>query len=143
MIALDIAVKTRWTATGLSAVVANGPFFAQLPEAYQGQFPYCIYSHVSNVQNGRTPATRYRDFQFQFQVYGTDKIAVGQALDAISEKYLSSDRAQTNPLTATGLSIIDVRVVADPTVEQESDSVFKGTVAFGIQYAGASGLTPA
>lgn len=142
MIALDIAVKNRWDATNMAAYVANGPFFQQPPEQYQGDFPYCIYSYVSHVQFGRTKASRYKDKQVQFQVYGTDQIAVGYAMDAIVEKFLSSERAQTSPLTATGLTIIDTRIVGDPMLDQESDGVFKGTVVLGIEYAGDSGLTP-
>lgn len=141
MISLDLAIKTRWDAVGLSAIA--GPYFGQLPEQFMGTFPYCIYSHISNVTIGRTPAHRYSDMQVQFQIYDVDNLLVGNECELVKGKFLSSDRAATNPLQASNLGIVDVRLVNNPIMLQESDGVVSGTMVFGIQYAEEAGLTPA
>ena len=142
MIGIDTAIKSRWSATGMAALVPHGPYLSRLPEEFVTFFPYCIYTNVSDVIVARTPETIYHDAQVQFQVYGLTDIEVGDACEAIGQNFLSSDRARTSPLYNSVFGIVDVRIVSDYTITQESDQVYVGTMVLGIQYGKESGLTP-
>ena len=125
------AVKTRWTAKSLSSTVAGGIHHSRPAE--RTEMPYCIFTEISASPITETVCSRAVRFECQFDVYndtGDPESTAGMA-KTVRDAFLSSQSANTNPLTASGLSITDVRISRDITTNAEGDEqVFRSR--FGV-----------
>lgn len=143
MIYLDQAILNRWNAKNLSTYITGGIWFGDAPELEQ--FPYCIYTNVSDNVYEKSLVSQYSVKQIQFQIYDITAELVGQWANMIGSAFLHCDRAATNPLTLNPNegSIINVESEGNSIIQKESDGIYSATLGFTILYNQESGLTPA
>lgn len=138
------AVKTRWTAKGLSTTITGGIHHSRPAEATE--MPYCIFTEVSASAITETVCGRSIRFEAQFDIYNDtgDPESTGDMAVSVRDAFLNSQSAQSNPLSASGLSISDARIGRDITTNAEgSEQVYRSMFTLVMTVSMSNSRTPA
>lgn len=138
---IDKALKARWTAKGLNALIPSGIHF-RLPE--RAVMPYVIYSHVSDLPFTNTFSSRYNRKIFQLDVYDTTPDLVGYWAGLIRDAFVNANEAMTSPLaiSASAGVILRIEPESNPITFQESDEVCRSMQTFAIVWGESRNLVP-
>ena len=133
MIYLDEAVKTRYSATGLTSSVGQ-IYDHQQPEG--SVLPYVSFKNVSDTRLFSTQAPSiYQKAQIEFTVWHTGKLPCGQLCELIQAEFLNGNLDPSNPLAmAVPNAIVNCLLMTPYTITQVSDTIWSGSQTFTVTY---------
>ena len=145
MIDIVKALKTRWTAEGLSTYITGGIHHSRVPERVQ--MPYCVFHELGSPVITKTRTLIISELQIQFEVF--DKTGNAETCADLAQRvrdaFLNAENATSNPLeTGTTVGIIDADVTQNIHTEAEGDEqVYRSVFEMAIKFHEPRNLIPA
>ena len=138
------AIKTRWDAKSLVSSITGGIHHGRPPE--QSDMPYCVFTELSNPVTNRTRGSRYYEFNVQFDVYAStgDPETSADLAESIKAAFCNAENASTNPLSASGLNVMDAEATGGIVTTPEGDEqVYRSSFPLRIRWSENRTLAPA
>ena len=137
------AIIARWDAESLDSEIAGGIHNGH--KAERTSMPYCLYYEQSAPVIERTRNGVFYLASVQFETWCDDGDPETAADDAelVKAAMENADKAQSDPLVASGQAIMTAQATSEPVTEWQGDQVYRSFFQMEVRVRRTRTLTPA